>query len=86
MTEKISVDRLLEGDVRLADTNPGISKGIAAQGRQRSYSEPADTVPSGLAPHSEAGSSAQVAGRTASAGSELPVSVASEVISCELTA
>jgi hypothetical protein len=71
------IGRLLEGDVRLADANPGIGRGWAPNGRQRSASEPTDGA--------SAAASAQTNGpvhtpaRTASAGSELPVSVDSEV-------
>ncbi len=74
-------DRLLQGDVRLADANPGIGRAPpAAEGRVRSFSEPADGAPATTPSGSYSGGGAHTQTRTASTGSELPVSMDSEVM------
>ena len=68
--------RLMEGEVRLAEASPALSR-VSADGRGRSFSEPPDAgTPSVRGGRSEA--SAHGPTRTASAASELPLSSDSE--------
>ncbi|EIE23571.1 alpha/beta-hydrolase [Coccomyxa subellipsoidea C-169] len=67
---------LMEGEVRLAEASPAVSR-VSADGRGRSFSEPPDAgAPSVRGGRSEA--SAHGPTRTASAASELPLSSDSE--------
>lgn len=77
MTVRGGAGRLMEGDLRLAEASPALSR-ASADGRARSFSEPPDA---GAASSKGARSEASAHGptRTASATSELPLSSDSEV-------